>query len=63
MQFAIYKKTFSNWVTSITLTNVPVTFHCLMTQTAGKLKLLAVVSVCDILKAGWGDVATSGVEK
>ena len=33
-----------------------------MTQTAGK-KLLADVSLCDILKAGWGDVASSGVEK
>ena len=35
MQFAIYNRTFSNCVTSITLTNVAVTFHWLMTQTAG----------------------------
>ena len=36
MQFAIYNKTFPNCVTSITLANVPVTFHWLMTQTAGQ---------------------------
>ena len=62
MQFAIYNKTSSNCVTSVTLTNVPVTFHWLIHNPLDR-KLLVDVSVCDILKSGWGNVATSGVEK
>ena len=35
MQFAIYNKTSTNCATSVTLSNVAVTFHWLMTKTAG----------------------------